>query len=168
VRAPGARGCAWDSSDSTSGSTYLASARERVELGGMLYANVDGFDLHGRIAFGAKQRERLEELVRYCARPALANDRLEKRADGRYRPRLKTRWRDGTTHLLFEPIELMERLAAQIPKPRVNQQALAGAEVVALSRSRVIAPSNPSGRATARPLAGACQSKVEMSGSRPK
>ena len=40
--------------------------------------------------------------------------------------RLKTRWRDGTTHLLFEPIELMERLAAQIPKPRINLVLYAG------------------------------------------
>jgi hypothetical protein len=41
-------------------------------------ARVDGFDLHGRVAFGAAERERLEELVRYCARPPLANDRLNK------------------------------------------------------------------------------------------
>jgi hypothetical protein len=105
---------------------YVAGARERVQRGGMLCANIDGFDLHGRIAFGAAQRERLEELVRYCARPPLANDRLERRSDGRYVLRLKTRWRDGTTHLVFEPIELMERLAAQIPKPRINLVLYAG------------------------------------------
>jgi hypothetical protein len=97
-----------------------------AERGGQLCARVDGFDLHGRVAFSARQRERLEELVRYCARPPLANDRLEKRADGRYLLRLKARWRDGTTHLLFEPIELMERLAAQIPKPRINLVLYAG------------------------------------------
>jgi hypothetical protein len=57
------------------------------------------FDPHGRIAFSAARRERLEELVRYCARPPLANDRLEKRADGRYVQRLKGRWRDGTAQL---------------------------------------------------------------------
>jgi hypothetical protein len=105
---------------------HLATAPQRVERGGQLCARVDGFDLHGRIAFSAQQRERLEELVRYCARPPLANDRLEKRADGRYLLRLKARWRDGTTHLLFEPIELMERLAAQIPKPRINLVLYAG------------------------------------------
>jgi hypothetical protein len=93
---------------------------QRVARGGMLCTHLDGFDLHGRVAFGAAQRDRIEELVRYCARPPLAHDRLEKRPDGRYLLRLKTRFRDGTTHLLLEPIELMERLAAQIPKPRVN------------------------------------------------
>jgi hypothetical protein len=33
---------------------------------------------------------------------------------------LKTVWRDGTSHLLFEPIEFMEKLAAIIPRPTVN------------------------------------------------
>jgi hypothetical protein len=107
-------------------SRHLASAGERVARAGVLCARIDGFDLHGRVAFGAADRERLEELVRYCARPPLANDRLSKRADGRYLLRLKTPWRDGTTHLCFEPIELMERLAAQIPKPRINLVLYAG------------------------------------------
>ena len=33
---------------------------------------------------------------------------------------LRHRWADGTTHLLFEPIELLERLAALTPRPRIN------------------------------------------------
>jgi len=105
---------------------HLASAPERVERGGLLCARVDGFDLHGRVAFGADQRKRLEKLVQYCARPPLANDRISKLPDGHYLLTLKGPWRDGTTHLKFEPIELMERLAAQIPKPRANLVLYAG------------------------------------------
>jgi hypothetical protein len=30
------------------------------------------------------------------------------------------RWADGTTHLLVDPIELLERLAALTPRPRIN------------------------------------------------
>ena len=33
---------------------------------------------------------------------------------------LRHRWADGTTHLLFDPIELLERLAALTPRPRIN------------------------------------------------
>ena len=33
---------------------------------------------------------------------------------------LKTAWRDGTTHLRFEPLTLLERLAALTPRPRIN------------------------------------------------
>src|SRR5262249_17777928 len=39
---------------------------------------------------------------------------------GRVLLTLKAEWSDGTTHLLFEPIELLERLAALTPRPRIN------------------------------------------------
>jgi hypothetical protein len=41
-------------------------------------------------------------------------------ADGRVLLTLKLERSDGTTHLLFEPIELLERLAALTPRPRIN------------------------------------------------
>lgn len=34
--------------------------------------------------------------------------------------RLKRRWRDGTSHMIFEPLELVEKLAALVPPPRFN------------------------------------------------
>jgi hypothetical protein len=33
---------------------------------------------------------------------------------------LKSEWADGTTHLLFEPVEFLEKLAALTPRPRIN------------------------------------------------
>ena len=33
---------------------------------------------------------------------------------------LRHRWRDGTTHLRFHPLELLERLASLTPRPRIN------------------------------------------------
>jgi Putative transposase len=33
---------------------------------------------------------------------------------------LKTPYRDGTTHVIFEPLEFIARLAGLVPKPRVN------------------------------------------------
>ena len=33
---------------------------------------------------------------------------------------LRHRWADGTTQPLFEPVELLERLAALTPRPRIN------------------------------------------------
>jgi hypothetical protein len=57
-----------------------------------------GMSLHADVAVPAHDRRRLERLCRYVARPPLAHDRLEVRSDGRLALRLKTRWRDGTTH----------------------------------------------------------------------
>lgn len=37
--------------------------------------------------------------------------------DGRLLYRLKHRWRAGTTHVVFEPQELVEKLAALVPPP---------------------------------------------------
>ena len=39
---------------------------------------------------------------------------------GRLQLRLKRPWRDGTTALVFTPHELIERLVAQVPRPRAH------------------------------------------------
>ena len=39
---------------------------------------------------------------------------------GNIRYKLKTPYRDGTTHVIFEPLDFMARLAALIPRPRAN------------------------------------------------
>ncbi len=41
-------------------------------------------------------------------------------ADGRVLVELKRVWADGTSHLLFEPLEFLEKLAALTPRPRIN------------------------------------------------
>jgi hypothetical protein len=80
-----------------------------------------GMSLHADVAVPAHDRNRLERLCRYVARPPIALDRLEAMPDGRLAYRLKTRWRDGTTHVVMERHELLERLAPLIPPPRTHQ-----------------------------------------------
>jgi hypothetical protein len=80
-----------------------------------------GMSLHADVAVPARDRHRLERLCRYVARPPLATERLEERSDGTLALRLKTRWRDGTTHILMERHELIERLVPLIPQPRAHQ-----------------------------------------------
>jgi hypothetical protein len=84
------------------------------------HAHLDGFDLHANIAVPAGDRPRLEQLCRYLLRPAVAQERLRLLGDGRVLLTLKTAWADGTRHLLFEPLELLEKLAALTPRPRIN------------------------------------------------
>src|SRR5438876_6351257 len=61
-----------------------------------------------------------ERLFRYAARPPLSMDRLEALPDGRLRYWFKTAWRNGTTHAIFEPLEVLEKLAALVPTPRAH------------------------------------------------
>jgi hypothetical protein len=83
-------------------------------------ARLDGFDLHATVGVRGESRERLEKLCRYGLRPPIARDRLPLTADGHVVLQLRRRWSDGTTHLLFDPIELLARLAALTPRPRAN------------------------------------------------
>ena len=83
-------------------------------------ARLGGFDLHADTSVRAKNRPRLERLCRYLLRPPIAEDRSSFASDGRVLVRLKTPWRDGTDHIALEPQELLERLAALIPRPYTN------------------------------------------------
>jgi Putative transposase len=70
---------------------------------------------------------RWEQLCRYITRPALANERVHANAAGQVVLKLKTPWRDGTTHLVISPLELMQRLAALVPRPRLHLICFDGA-----------------------------------------
>jgi hypothetical protein len=89
-------------------------------LQGERCASVGGVSVHANVAVPAHDRRRLERLCRYGARPAIATERLSRLEDGRLLYRLRHRWRDGTTHVLFTPSELVEKLAALIPPPRFH------------------------------------------------
>ena len=79
-----------------------------------------GFDLHAGVCVPADYRDRLERIARYALRPPVAQDRLQWTEDGQVRLELRRPWSNGTTHLLFDPVELLERLAALTPRPRIH------------------------------------------------
>ncbi len=83
-------------------------------------ANTAGLSLHRGVAGGAHQRDKLERVCRYIAQALMANVRLALTGRGDVRYRLQTPYRDGTTHIVLEPLHLIARLAALVPKPRVN------------------------------------------------
>jgi hypothetical protein len=126
--------------------------------------HLDAFDLHADVRVPPNDRARLEHLCRYLLRPPLAQDRLHLRADGRMAVTLKRACRDGTTRLVFEPLEFLVKLAALTPRPEINLILYHGvlapharwrAQVVGYGRaaSEIAAPgsvSSGSGRAGAQ------------------
>ncbi|OFV89694.1 MAG: hypothetical protein A3H95_14420 [Acidobacteria bacterium RIFCSPLOWO2_02_FULL_64_15] len=68
----------------------------------------------------AGQRARLEAVCRYALRPPVARERLSVTVDGRVRLQLRHRWADGTTHLEWDPLDFLGRLAVLVPRPRIN------------------------------------------------
>lgn len=83
-------------------------------------AKAAGFSLHAGVASAAHEREKLERLCRYITHPAVSIEHLSLTDQGNIRYRLKTPYRDGTTDVVFEPLDFMARLAALVPTPRVN------------------------------------------------
>lgn len=88
--------------------------------------SVNGFSLHANTAFNTLQREPLRKLIEYIARGPLSNERLQIDNDGKVQLQLKTKWSDGTTHLLFTPGEFIEKLTALIPLPKSHLVRWAG------------------------------------------
>ena len=68
-------------------------------------ARANGFSLHAGVVAAADQRAKLERLCRYITRPAVSTERLSLTAPGYVHYRLKTPSRDGTTHVVFEPLD---------------------------------------------------------------
>jgi hypothetical protein len=85
-----------------------------------LTADRDGFSLNAAVSCQSYQRDRLERLCRYVTRPAISLERLTVRADGKIQYELKNPFRDGTTHILFSPLDFLSKLAALVPRPRHN------------------------------------------------
>ncbi len=92
-----------------------------------LLAKVSGFSLHAATVCEAYQRSRLERLCRYITRPPIATKRLSVDPKGRVMYRYKQPFRDGSTHVVLEPLDFIARLAALVPRPRLNLTRFHGA-----------------------------------------
>ena len=86
----------------------------------MQIGNPADLSLHAGVAARSDQRDKLERLCRYISRPGVSEKRLSLTHNGLVRYQLKTPYRDGATHVFFEPLDFLARLAALVPKPRVT------------------------------------------------
>jgi hypothetical protein len=106
---------------------------ERDDVREMLAWENSGFSLDAAVRVGAHDRAGLERLLRYCARPPFALERLELLDAERVVYRLPKPQHDGTTALSLTPLELIDHLAALIPPPRRHRHRYHG----------VLAPNSP-------------------------
>jgi hypothetical protein len=100
----------------------LSDPSEGIQTGPLCFA-ASGFSLHAERRIAAGDKDGLVD----CAPPqtTAAFNKFENvhpaigsaAAD---KPKLKTPWNDGTTHLILSGLELCEKLAALVPPPRKN------------------------------------------------
>lgn len=91
----------------------------KPKLTGSMAVSFMGFSMHAAVSTWSTNKARLEQLVRYTARPAVSEERLSE-VNGDIHYRLKSPWTDGSTHVVFTPLEFLEKLAALIPPPRIH------------------------------------------------
>jgi hypothetical protein len=112
---------------------------------------VGGFSLHAGVVAQAHERDQLERLCRYITRPAIAARRLSISPQGRVRYELKTPWRNGATHVEFEPVDFIGKLAALVSPPRAHLTRFHG---IFAPKASLRAQLTPAGRGR-RPTADA-------------
>jgi hypothetical protein len=81
---------------------------------------LDGFTLHADRFIAQNDRAGLRRAIRYGLRPPISQKRLGLTPDGKVSLQLRKPLVGGRTHLVFEPLQFLRRLAASIPRPRQN------------------------------------------------
>jgi hypothetical protein len=80
-----------------------------------------GWSVDAQVEIPDWDRHGLERLVRYCARPPLAQERLRRLNDELLVYRLRKPTLDGRTELILTPLELLDRLVHLVTPPRVHK-----------------------------------------------
>jgi hypothetical protein len=91
-----------------------------------LWQHGGGFSLDATVRIAANDRRGLERLLRYCARPPFAAERIEERDRYRLIYHLPKPGPDGRTQLVLSPLELIEHIAARVPPPRQHRHRYFG------------------------------------------
>jgi Putative transposase len=114
----------------------------------------------------AHRRDQLERLIRSTARGAVSLERLEQDANGDLVYTFTHPWSDGTTGMRLSPVELVEKLAALVPLPRVHLVRYGGclASHSHLRRAIIPTPRQQGGMGWADAVGGRCSNGPSRSG----
>jgi len=85
-----------------------------------------GFSVDGSVRIEAADRAGRERLLRYCARPPFALNRLRELGPERLRYELTKPGPGGSSSLRLTPVQLIDRIAALVPPPSVHRQRYFG------------------------------------------
>ena len=127
------------------------------------FALVWALSLHAKVEVEAHDRERLERLCRYVARPPIATQRLCLDERERVLYGLRRHWKDGTKAVVFEPLTFLARLAALVPPPRAHQMTYHGVLAPAAEWRELIVPNAPSAGRAPSAFTGRYTSWAELS-----
>ena len=85
-----------------------------------LSSGIEGFSLQAGTHVHENDREGLEHLCGYGARPSIALTRLKRHEDGKYEYSLKYPLPNGECRLILTGQQMMARLALLVPRPKIH------------------------------------------------
>lgn len=85
-----------------------------------------GFSVDAAVRIEGNDRAGLERLLRYCARPPFALERLQQRDAGHLVYHCPKPRPDGPADPVLTPLELIDRIAALVPRPRTHRHRYYG------------------------------------------
>jgi len=104
-----------------------------------MLARCGGFSVDGSVKLHKNDSKGLERLLRYCARPIFASERLQQLSDNTliYKPDKQWKNSNGQSYaqhpITLTPIEFIEKIAILVPPPRIHRHRYFG----------VLAPNSP-------------------------
>ena len=105
-----------------------------------------GWSVDASVTIPGWDRQGLERLVRYCARPPLSQERLGRLNAETLVYSLRKPTLDGRTELVLTPLELLDRLSKLITPPRIHKHRYCGVLAPnAKLRRAVIESAGPAG-----------------------
>lgn len=85
-----------------------------------------GFSVDAAVRIEGNDRAGLERLLRYCTRPPFALEHLQQRDAGHLVYHCPKPRPDGPRDLVLTPLELIDRIAALVPRPRTHRHRYFG------------------------------------------
>ena len=105
-----------------------------------------GWSVDASVTIAGWDRQGLERLVRYCARPPLSQERLGRLNAEALVYSLRKPTLDGRTELILTPLELLDRLAHLVTPPRIHKHRYCGVLAPNAKLRRVVtASAGPAG-----------------------
>ena len=101
---------------------------ERFEAREMLAFKHSGFSVNAGVCIQAQDRAGLERLLRYCARPPFALERLRQRGAELVYHCPKPQSGGRQADLVLSPLELIECIATLVPPSNLQLRALVAAK----------------------------------------
>jgi hypothetical protein len=107
--------------------SYFCKRRffDKDEMNKMLSYQKSGFSLDAKVKIEAWDKDGLDKLIRYCARPSFKSENI--RINGPWiNYRLPKPSHDGRSFITLDPFDFLDRISTFIPYPRLHRRHFHG------------------------------------------